>query len=239
VSDWFERWFGEEYLALYPHRNEEEAGRVVALLGRHGIGGRGQRVLDLACGAGRHLRGLAAGGAVVVGYDLSLALLRTASRRGAANLVRGDMRSIGVASGACDAVVNLFTSFGYFDSDEQHQRVVLEVARVLQPGGLFAIDYLNTPLVRRTLVPRDEFTAGGSTVVQERSLSADGRFVVKSIHIQGEGRSFVERVRLFERSELETICRAAGLEPRTALGDYDGGRWSATSPRLLLIAERT
>jgi hypothetical protein len=93
--------------------------------------------------------------------------------------------------------------------------------------------------VRSTLVARDESTVGHSTVVQERRLSSDGRHVIKNIHIAHLGRSFEERVRLFERAELEAMLRGAGLVPDAALGDYEGGSHGPESARLLLLARRS
>ncbi|OGU01021.1 MAG: hypothetical protein A2085_10220 [Gemmatimonadetes bacterium GWC2_71_10] len=235
MTEWFERWFGETYLALYPHRDEQEAERVVALLERLGVIGPG-RVVDLACGAGRFLVALAGRGATVAGLDLSLPLLRTARGRGAQRLVRADVRALPIASGALDAVLNLFTSFGYFEDDGEHQRVLAEVARVLKPGGHFVLDFLNAPQVRATLVARDERRLGESVVVQERRISDDGRFVVKTIHLSGEGQSFMERVRLLERADLERMFAAAGLTVERVLGDYEGGAHGPHSPRCLLVA---
>ncbi len=239
MSEWFERWFGEEYLDLYPHRDEAEAERLVSLLERHGIGRAGTRILDLACGAGRHAAVLARRGARVVGLDLSAPLLALARRRTGNWLVRGDMRAIGLRSGHFDAIVNLFTSFGYFDDEAQHVAVLHEVARVLAPGGWFVLDFLNAAEVRAHLVPHDERALGRRRVIQERRVSEDGRYVIKSIHVVGEGRSFLERVRLYERDELEALLARAGLAPRSAFGDYDGGAHVPGAPRCLLLAQRT
>ena len=237
MTEWFERWFGEEYLALYPHRDVHEAERVVDLLERLDVVGKGT-VLDLACGAGRHLAALARRGARVLGLDLSLPMLRAARRLGQSHLVRGDLRQLPVRTATCDTVLNLFTSFGYFDDDRQHVQVLAEVARVLKPGAWFVLDFLNPPFVRATLVPRDERRIGGSGIVQERRLSEDGRYVIKTIRASGEGRSFIERVRLFERDELVSLLTARGLTVTTALGDYDGGPYAANSPRCILVARR-
>jgi SAM-dependent methyltransferase len=237
VTAWYEQWFGADYLRLYPHRDEADAERAVGLLSRHGIGGAGQRVLDLACGAGRHTRALAARGANVVAFDLSQALLLAARGRGASTLVRGDMRALALRDGAFEAVVNLFTSFGYFDDDAEHAAVIREVARVLRPGGLFAFDFLNAPRVRATLVPRDERRTSREIVVQERRLTPDGRFVEKTIHV-GEGRTFMERVRLLERSDLVAMFAAAGLTVRHTFGSWDGTPYADDAERLVLLAQR-
>ena len=95
MTEWFERWFGEEYLQLYPHRDEDDAERVVSLVDRVATLD-GARVLDLACGPGRHAVRLVQRGADVLGLDLSLPLL-TRARHGnppVRKLVRGDMRCL-------------------------------------------------------------------------------------------------------------------------------------------------
>jgi len=238
VTEWFEQWFGEEYLHVYPHRGDEDAARLVGLLEREGIGQPGEALLDLACGPGRHAAALACCGARVVGLDLSRALLHAAQRRGTGPLVRGDMRRLPFRAASFDGVLNLFTSFGYFADEGEHPVVVGEVARVLRPGGRFVLDFLNPPAVRAGLVPHDERRSGGRTVVQERRISDDGRFVIKSIHLSDDSRTFTERVRLFERADLEAMCDGAGIRPESVQGDYEGAPYGPASPRLILIGRR-
>lgn len=210
----------------------------MALLQQRGIATPGSLVLDLACGAGRHAQALEAAGARVTGVDLSMVQLRSAQGRGIVRLARADMRYIPIRTASMDTVVNLFTSFGYFDRDEEHARVLAEVARVLKPGGAFAMDFLNAPHVRRTLVPRDERVVGGRRVVQERSISDTGRFVVKHIHLEGEREPFVERVRLLAREDIEAMAQASGLRTESVFGDYDGSAHSPSSTRFLLLARK-
>jgi SAM-dependent methyltransferase len=239
-DDWFEDWFGEEYLALYEHRDHHEAREVVALLAERMGDAVDAPVLDLACGAGRHQRTLCDRGWWTVGLDLSPSLLRAARGEDrTAPLVRADMRELPFADASFALVVNLFTSFGYFRDDAQHLRVLADVARVVQPGGWFVLDYLHAEQVRLSLVPRDERTVGSVTVEQEREISADGRFVRKMITIGDLGRTFVERVRLFEPAELVALCTEAGFIVDTVLGDYDGSALGADSPRVILFARRT
>jgi SAM-dependent methyltransferase len=238
TGEWYERWFGEAYLELYPHRDVAEAARAVGLLSAHGVVRSGDRVLDLACGAGRHIAALQAAGARVTGLDLSRPLLNAARASGAGALVRADMRRLPVRGGAMDAVVNLFTSFGYFAHDEEHDQALREVARVLAPLGRFALDFLNAPAVRAGLVARDEQTVQGRRVVQERRFAEAGRVVIKTIHLADEDREYMERVRLFERPELEQMLAGAGLAVRQVFGDYDGSPHRTASPRLILLAQR-
>lgn len=233
---WYERWFGEDYLALYPHRDQLEAERIVAMIERHLGGRRIDRALDLACGAGRHSRVL---GKLwwTVGYDLSAALLNVAKREAPeAVYVRGDVRLLPFARESFALVVNLFTSFGYFSNDAEHEAVIAEVAAVTAPGGTFAIDYLNPAFVARTLNPRDERTVNGCLVEQERRITPDGRYVEKRITLCDKMRSFVERVRLYSRADLESMLGRSGFDVEMAAGDYDGTAWTPESPRTILLA---
>jgi SAM-dependent methyltransferase len=239
VTEWFEQWFGEEYLRLYPHRDDADAGDAVALIDRV-VPLAGRCVLDLACGPGRHATQLAVRGARVTGLDLSLPLLGLAHRRtaGAVRLVRGDMRRLPFRAGAFDVVANLFTSFGYFVDDAQHGAVLRSLVPVMRRGGTFVLDYLNAPAVRAHLVTREERVVGAQRVVVARRISADGQFVIKEMHLLDDGRSFLERVRLFTADELERLLTGAGLRVRLRFGDYAGGPPSDTAPRVILVAER-
>jgi SAM-dependent methyltransferase len=240
MSEWFEQWFGEEYLRLYPHRDDDDAERLASLIAEYAPLD-GLRVLDLACGPGRHAAQFATRGARVVGFDLSMPLLSRARHRPgpALTLVRGDMRHLPFRPESFDLVVNLFTSFGYFADDAQHALVLRGAADVLRPGGSFVLDYLNAEMVRDTLVPHEERQVGERRVAVERSISADDRFVIKEMHLVDDGRSFVERVRLFTREELEAMVETAGLTVSSRLGDYAGGAASPGAPRVILVAERS
>jgi len=193
-------------------------------------------VLDVGCGAGRHAAALLAAGARPVGLDLSAALLRRARSRGVP-LVRADMRALPVRPRSMDLVVNLFTSFGYFDDDAVHARVLAGAADCLVPGGWFVMDFLHADSVRNGLVPEEEQLLGGKRVHVTRALEDGGLRVVKTMQVAG-GKTFVERVRLFAPSELEAMFAAAGLKVAHRFGDYDGGPLRPGSPRAILMASR-
>jgi SAM-dependent methyltransferase len=234
MTEWFEEWFGEEYLQLYPHRDAAEAERAVALiLARVGFAP-GWRVLDVACGAGRHARAFEAQGARCVGVDLSAALLRVAQRVTRAPLVRADMRALPVRPGSMDLTVNLFTSFGYFDHDHEHATALGEMISTVRRGGWFVIDFLNAPAVRSRLVPRETQRLNGTPVEVERSVSPDGRYVCKTIRT-GSGRRFAERVRLFGAAEIEGMLSAAGVTVQERYGNYDASPLTPDSPRTILL----
>lgn len=240
--EWFRDWFGETYLALYPHRDEGEAEEAVRLLCEAGAPEPGGMILDLACGSGRHLRALAAAGLRAVGVDLSLPLLREArrSRDGAAlRLVRADMRDLPFRDASFATLTNFFTSFGYFATPEEDARVAGEIGRVLRGGGLFVLDYLNAEQVRSMLVPEDEREVGSRSVRQRRWV--EGGTVVKRIEISSPGEPVQvhhERVRLYKPDELEALLDRYGLRTQQRFGDYEGSAWKPRSPRLLLLGRR-
>ena len=235
-AEWFRDWFGEAYLSLYPHRDEEEAARGVSLFLSETDLAPGSRVLDLACGAGRHLARLREEGMAAVGIDLSAPLLReAAARRGLGGaVVRADMRALPFARGAYDGLVNYFTSFGYFPTREEDQTVLSEIRRVLRPGAPFLVDYLNAPRVLEHLVPETMGEINGRPVRQTRWVEDD--HVVKRIEIGRENPEvFHERVRLYPPEALESALERHRLEPRARFGDYDTRPFGEASPRLVLV----
>lgn len=235
-ADWFEHWFGDEYLRLYPHRDETDAAELIDLIAARIEGRVVSSVLDLACGAGRHSR-LLCDRWWTVGLDLSHALLKVARRESPDSpYVRADMRELPFATESFDLAVNLFTSFGYFDDDREHAQVLKCVARVTKRGGTFVLDFLNSEEVRRNLVERDESVVGGATVKQFRRISADRKYVEKTIRVRGM--EYLERVRLLSASELEDMLDEAGFDVVERAGDYTGAPWNEGSPRTLLFSRR-
>jgi SAM-dependent methyltransferase len=236
MTEWFEEWFGEEYLQLYPHRDAAEAERAVALILEQTAFAPGWRVLDVACGAGRHARALETAGAHCVGLDLSMALLRVARGVTGAPLVRADMRALPIRPGSMDLTVNLFTSFGYFERDAEHTAALHEMVATLRPRGWFVIDFLNPAAVRARLVPRETRRLHGADVAVARSVSVDGRYVCKTI-TTGSGRRFTERVRLFGADEIGAMLAEARVTVRHRFGDYDASPLGADSPRTILFGQ--
>ncbi|MGH7579694.1 MAG: class I SAM-dependent methyltransferase [Gemmatimonadales bacterium] len=233
MPEWFEEWFGEEYLQLYPHRDQAEADRAVALVAEATGLVPGWRVLDVGCGAGRHARAFRSRGARCFGLDLSLTLLRIARGVTDAPLVRADMRRLPIRPGSMDLTVSLFTSFGYFERDEEHAEALRGMVGTLRPGGWFVIDFLNAAEVRGRLVARESVPVRGGEVDVSRSVSPDGRYVCKTI-VTPDGRKFAERVRLFEPAEITTMLADAGVAVRHRFGDYDATPLRAGSPRTIL-----
>ena len=226
---WFDAAFEAGYLELYPHRDQAAARVEVAGLIERGIGG---RVLDLGCGAGRHLLALRERGLAAVGLDRSLALLRSAPPELAGCIVRGDFRALPFDAGSFRAVVMLFSSFGYFDD--------VANGRVLAPGGLAVLDLMNPDRVRSTLVPESRTRRGALEIVERRSLAAGGARVVKEVCLtSGDGeRRWHEDVRLYEPRELASMLARAGLELLRTEGDFDGREFEPVSSRQIVWARR-
>jgi SAM-dependent methyltransferase len=240
MTEWFEQWFGEEYHALYPHRDADDAHRAIALVRRVAPWRPRDRVLDLACGPGRHAAELERLGARVVGFDLSRAMLRRARERTGegTGLVRGDMRALPFRPGIFTVAINLFTSFGYFREDVEHRLVLARVAAALAPKGRFVLDYLNADQVRRSLTMGEERRTDDNAVRVTRRIAPDGRFVVKEIELRDEGRSFQERVRLYGADELEAMLVEAGFAVEARFGDYGGEPLGPDAPRVILVGVR-
>ena len=239
---WFEEAFRADYRAVYPHRDLEAARPEVRWLVEHGVQG---RTLDLCCGFGRHTLLLREAGVDVFGLDLSADLLAAAGtlpgaeRHLAGRLVRGDARELPFARASFASLVNLFSSFGYF-GELGDERVLAEVARVLRPGGLAALDLMNPSFVRANL--RDETTREGEDFLlrERRSLADGGRRVIKDVELvrNGDSRRWREDVRLYELDELRPKLAAHGLVVQSTFGGFAGEPASASAPRLLLLAMR-
>lgn len=241
---WYVAAFEADYLERYAHRDEASARAEGPFLSRALSLPAGGRVLDLCCGAGRHSRTLAAAGLRVLGVDLSLALLRRARAEAPGiPVLRADMRALPLAGASLDGAVNLFTSFGYFESDAENARALNEVARVLRPGGRFVIDFLNLPRTLANLQPHNERTSGNDRIVEHRRYDAIRRRLVKDVTVyKNDGavrKRLVESVRAFAPDELIALLEQSGLRVLERCGDLAGAVFSGTdSPRCVLVAER-
>ena len=234
---WYQEWFGEEYLELYAHRDENEAKQQVAFFTSQ-VGAIDGPVLDLACGTGRHIQELQSNGYHAVGCDLSYVLLRTGiSDYGAMPLARADMRALPFCSGALAGLVNFFTSFGYFSSEDENVQVVREMARVLAPGAPFLFDYLNVHRELDQLVRRETRETPSGNVAIERWFDRSDRSFNKRMTIGH--RRYLERVRGYDLDEISDMFASSHMTIRAAFGDFDGSAYSKTSPRLILVGSKS
>ena len=232
---WYQEWFGEEYLELYSHRDEHEARQQVAFF-RDQFGALRGPVLDLACGMGRHIQELQSLGYRTIGCDLSYTLLRTGIKEyGPMAVVRADMRRLPFCDGVFGGLVNFFTSFGYFATEDENTAVVREMARVLARGAGFLFDYLNVHRELEKLVQRETRDTPMGPVQLERWFDRNDRSFNKRITI-GETR-YLERVRGYDLDEISAMFASCNLQIRSAFGDFDGSKFDHASPRLILVGE--
>ena len=233
---WYQEWFGEEYLELYSHRDEHEARQQVAFF-KLQCGHVTGPVLDLACGMGRHMQELAAHGYRGVGCDLSYTLLRTGvTEYGPMPVTRADMRHLPFCDGVFGGLVNFFTSFGYFSTEDENLQVVREMGRVLEIGAPFLFDYLNVQRELDKMVQHETRETPLGPVHIERWFDPSDRSFNKRMTI-GEKR-YLERVRGYDLDEIAAMFASCSLSIRTVFGDFDGSKFDRRAPRLILVGNR-
>lgn len=239
---WWEEAFGADYPSIYPHRDLPSARREVAFLVEHGVRG---RVLDLACGFGRHTAAFLERGIDAIGADYSAELLRAArglegSERLRGRLVRADARALPFAEASFDAVTLLFSSFGYFGADGD-AAVLHQCARAVRRGGLVALDLMNPARVRDDLVPESRTQRGPAVAIETRELADGGRRVIKSVELRfpdSRVRRWREDVRMYEPHEIDELLADARLATVERHGDFDGAPFGSRAARQIVLARR-
>jgi len=237
---WYKKSFGTLYPQIYSHRDEETAVTEIENLLDFLRIGAGALVLDVCCGGGRHLLPLRKKKLAAFGIDLSAPLLCEASEKPGLDgrLVMGDMRRLPFG-GAFDLVVNLFSSFGYFEEESENEHALAEMVQALKPGGTLVMDHINAGLLEKTIIPESVGTFEYGTVKQRRKI-VRGRVIkhIDVIHNDGEQQHFIESIALYTPDQLITLCKKAGLSEPRFMGNFDGEPFAAESPRMILVAER-
>lgn len=245
-ANWFVHWFNSPaYHALYADRDESEAKRFVLTLAEQVLED-GLHVLDMGCGAGRHAASLAALGFRVDGLDLSANSIKAARDQYAhvqgLSFYEGDMRALPrlFQDQSFDAVLSLFTSLGYFEDPTGLTQTLRGVDRVLKPGGVFVLDFLNPEQVQRTLVSRETKSMGPYDFQIDRRIH--GGWIEKSIRytdVDGGARHHVERVRALGPEHWKEHFEELGWETVAHCGDYALNPWRGDAPRSILVARKT
>jgi cyclopropane fatty-acyl-phospholipid synthase-like methyltransferase len=244
MAEWYEDWFNtEEYLNVYRHHNEADAKKLVELiLSNISLPGN-SKILDMACGPGRHSILFAQRGYKVTAVDLSenlLALARSTAKDFGLkiNFIKSDMRVLN-SDEKFRLAVNLFTSFGYFSEDEENYKILFVVYEHLEKNGYFILDYFNRRYIEKNLVPYSEESLPNGKIIQERSIA--GNRVMKNITIfkDGNQKNYMESVRMYSINELLEITEKIGFIKQKLFGDFYGNPFDVeTSPRLILMDQK-
>lgn len=243
MKEWYKESFGQDYLLVYKHRDQQgalsEVGKMIQWLKLP----QKARIFDLCCGMGRHSLALADHGFQMTGLDLSEVLLqqaRTLDEEKKVTWLQGDMRQIPLAEQSFDAVVNLFTSFGYFAEDSENTKVLMEIDRLLVAGGRFIIDFLNPTYVEAHLVPTSHREEEDVVIIEHRGIEEG--CVRKRIQIHADGqpdRHYFEQVKLYQLSDFQQMLSQTELVLDHVYGNYDGAPYEEmNSSRLIMVGTK-
>ena len=246
TSPWWTTHFDAQYLHEYEPlfnlaADRREVSRLLEILELPA----GARVLDCPCGQGRHAHLLAEAGFNVDGLDYSEPLLEVARRRGSGRTLRytqGDMRALPAKwTGRFDAVVNLFTSFGFFDNPADDRKVLAQFARVLKPGGVLIWHGGSRDGVMARFLSRDWWsTADGTVFGQERRFDPLSGFLEITSTWRGPGGEGerTHRIRLYSASELASRMQEVGLVVEQAFDAWTPRPLTRKSSEMLLVARK-
>jgi SAM-dependent methyltransferase len=238
-KDWFTDWFNTPYYhVLYKDRNNEEALLFMKNITTFLALPKTTHILDLPCGKGRHSVFLNSLGYQVTGGDLSENSIKYAQEfeNDTLNFSVHDMRK--PFNNQYNAVFNLFTSFGYFEDDQDDILILQNIKDGLKKDGVFVFDFLNAEFVKATLVDKETKIVDGITFNITREIK-DG-FILKNISFfaDDENHSYTERVKYLDAKKMKAYFEKAGFTITNIFGNYKLSNFDVqTSKRLILVAK--
>lgn len=240
-KEWYRNWFDSPYYdLLYKDRDQEEADMFIHNLVKHLAPPENALMLDLACGNGRYSIALNRMGYNVTGIDLSQKKIMAAKQyqNSSLSFAVNDMR-MPLEPDKYDYVFNLFTSFGYFDNDEENKIVLTNVYNSLKRGGVFVLDYVNGEKAVKNLIPQKQCVIEGINFNIRRYIKDN--LIIKEILIKDgeEECSFLEKVSIFSELKLKGYITGCGFKIMETFGDYQlQGFDPITSDRLIIISKK-
>jgi SAM-dependent methyltransferase len=242
--EWWNKYFTADYLKLYGHTEQKAPSEVASIIRMLQITPPA-RILDLCCGFGRHAIVLAGEGFEVTGLDLSQPFLDQAQQRAdllgiTLRLEKADMRNI-QHENTFDVVLNLFTAFGFFESEEDDIQVLKGIAKSLKKDGQFLIDTVNRDNVVRDSHPKRWSVDNGTVVLEERFFDffkSRLEINLELVERNGGNRRLEYSFRLYTLTEMLNMFSKAGLTLTDVYGDFDGSVYSADSSRMILVARK-
>jgi SAM-dependent methyltransferase len=240
---WFRDWFNSPYYhQLYFERNEMEAKAFIDRLLQLLKPAPGSRMLDIACGKGRHAQAIAEKGYDVTGIDISPAMIEEANKLECSNLhfYVHDMR-LPFRINYFQFVYNFFTSFGYFNTLREHQDAIRTMSAALKPGGCLVIDYLNVHYIEEHLVHKDKKEVNDINFFITRWMDED--YFFKKIEIEDPTLEaplvYTEKVSKFSLGDFNDMLSYQGIQIQEVYGDYQlGGYDLRKSPRLIMVGRK-
>ena len=238
---WFTHWFDSPYYyTLYKNRDEKEAQFFIDNLIDYLQIPKGSKLIDIACGKGRHAKYFNKKGMDVVGIDLSQNSINTAKKDENKNLQFSvhDMRE-NYQENAFDVVTNLFTSFGYFEDNKDEQKTINAMASNLKKEGILIIDFMNAKKVIANLVLNEQKTINNIQFDITRQVK-DG-YILKDILITNgeEQQQFQEKVKAITLADYSEFIANAGLKIIDIFGNYKLDNFDEKiSDRLILICKK-
>ena len=222
INPWYKEWFASPYYPLlYPHRDSEEAQLFISHILRFLPIPPAAQVLDIACGEGRHAHVLHDLGFQVTGIDASKPFIHKASTPPKLGLTFqvGDIRNP-FPPGPYHLILNLFTSFGYFQDIQDQFKVLHNVTEVLDPRGYFILDFFNANWVEKILIPEKELEINNIHFHIRKKII--NKRIIKRITISegSQTSDYCEDVALFTRIDLENMGKEVGLIPFATWGSY-------------------
>jgi SAM-dependent methyltransferase len=239
-TKWFKTWFDSPYYhILYKHRDCDEAGIFIDNLLTFFNPPASSRFLDLACGKGRHSLFLNKKGYDVTGIDLSEESIKYASRfeNDTLHFYVHDMRKL-FRTNYFDYVLNLFTSFGYFENDRDDQSVIASASKALKNNGVLVIDFFNAKKVIANLKAEELIEVDNIRFTIRKKF--ENNFIIKQISFSDNGKDFIfeERVKTLSLQDFEKYFANNDLKIINLWGDYSLGNFNAESSDRLIIAGR-
>ena len=238
-KDWFVSWFDTSYYhILYKHRDYTEAQNFMLNLVSYLNLQKDTLLLDLACGKGRHSIFLNSLGYNVVGADLSKNSIKKAKKHenNTLHFVEHDMRN--PLKTSYNAIFNLFTSFGFFEDDNEDIKILQNIKNGLKPNGVAIIDFMNSKKVVKNLIPEEIKTIDGITFNMKRYI--ENGFIVKEIIFEanGEKHTFFEKVKSLDLAKINSYVNSVGFTIKHTFGNYQLEEFNEeTSDRLILVLE--
>ncbi len=237
TENWYSSWFNTPYYhILYNDRNYDEAGLFMTKLTGYLDLKKDASILDLACGKGRHAVFLGTLGYHVTGVDLSPESIKEAKKHENVHVKFKVHDMCLPLDEKFDAVFNLFTSFGYFEKDEDNFRTIQAIAKDLKPNGYGVIDFLNANYVQHHLVPEETKKVDGISFNIKREI-VDG-YILKHIHFYANENSysFTEKVKALTLDDFILYFEKASLKITDCFGNYTLEPYDLLkSERLILV----